>query len=823
MPPRTSSIRLLSIKPGSGREVLECSLRITDLLLEAPTYTALSYSWTKDAPWSERVYWSFHTVIWENFSGTSIREQWDFQERKNQWDETTAKDPGQKYQDDATEIIICDGDVIKVTPSLYDALLQLRRRSAQEYWIDALCINQGDNEEKNSQVQMMGQIYGEAELVLVWLGTVPSGPNNWCGDIDSSLQRLVSFLSGDPPEGLNKSGVCEDTTSASRSVQPVFMDSLAICQLVTRRYFQRLWVVQEIALSKNLTFLLGEHYFGPETFLKVANYIKSPKFTRTGEATPGTSWFGPMVPRLTAQFASLPLPYPSQPAKTGRTGTWSLHDWLEACMGRKAVDDKDLAFAGLGLVRPELLQIRQSLQLPEASPTPLPPQPFPSTTSPVCLSPPPLPPQSRNQAVSQEHPTAARCPGKIELWPRLKADYSTSRHEALVNLAACVLSGPNPTSLLSISSRCRARSMLPSSSGYNPTLAPSWVPALAPWSKKQHKVKSLGDYGIDHSAATDVQNYLRISSDGSTLFLSATRLGIVQDRLVSPGIDSLLFTKFDVIGEKTLTLVKKLSKLSTSYRDTDRSHLAALASASTWGLHGRDQRACQDAILGFCLALDKDFNDAMHHRYEKIEKRSALDSLLDSLFNSGELTEFDQLCNEREEFAQTKLQKVKEELPEAFQALKKAYPDAPWPKRETQSPNSEDETRLRDLYSSSCMLESVRQQRLFTTDTGYVGQTMTGVKSGDVVVLVHGAPVPYILRRVDDAIRAEIDGLRYHMLMWARLASNIPKRQKMMRDLEAQLGTRNGWVVVGEAYVEGVMNGEAVCECIKRGERFSLV
>lgn len=670
----------------------------------------------------------------------------------------------------------------------------------------------------------MGQIYREAELVLVWLGTVPSGPNNWCGDIDSSLQRLVSFLSGNPPEGLNEDGVFKSTASAPGSVKPIFMDSLAICQLVTRRYFQRIWVVQEIALSKNLTFLLGEHYFRPETFLKVVDYIQSPKFTRTGAATPGAWYFGLMAGRLTTQFASLPLPHPSQPVEIDRTGTWSLHDWLEACIGRKAGDDKDLAFAGLALVRPELLQIHRSLQLPEASLPRLPPQSFLSTKSPVDdFNSPRLPPRSRTEAVSQEHHAIARCPRNVKLWPRLKADYSTSRHEVLVNLAACVLSGPNPTSLLSISSRCRARGMWASSSGYNPTLAPSWVPTLAPWSRRQHKIKSLGDYGIDHSAATGVQNDFRISSDGSTLFLNATRLGSVQDRLVPPGIDSRSFPEGDVVGEKTLKLVKTLSKLSTSYRDSDRSHLAAFASASTWGLHGRDQRACQDAIPGFCLALDKDFNDAMNTRCKEIEKMSALTSLLESLLFTRELRELNQLRNKRKEFAQTQSQKVKEELPEAFQALRKACPDAPWPKRETQSLNSEDETRLRGLYSSSCMLESVRQQRLFTTDTGYVGQTMTGVKSGDVIVLVHGAPVPYIFRQVDDAIRAEIDGLRYDMVMWGLLASKISKRQKRIRDLEAQLGTRNGWVVVGEAYIEGVMNGEAVGECFKRGERFNLV
>jgi len=36
-------------------------------------------------------------------------------------------------------------------------------------WVDAVCINQDDVEEMNTQVQMMGEIYRAAERVVVWL------------------------------------------------------------------------------------------------------------------------------------------------------------------------------------------------------------------------------------------------------------------------------------------------------------------------------------------------------------------------------------------------------------------------------------------------------------------------------------------------------------------------------------------------------------------------------------------------------------------------------------------------------------------------------
>ncbi|KAK0641505.1 hypothetical protein B0T16DRAFT_215402 [Cercophora newfieldiana] len=41
------------------------------------------------------------------------------------------------------------------------------------FWIDAICINQQDIDERSSQVQIMGQIYKAAQHVVGWLGSDP--------------------------------------------------------------------------------------------------------------------------------------------------------------------------------------------------------------------------------------------------------------------------------------------------------------------------------------------------------------------------------------------------------------------------------------------------------------------------------------------------------------------------------------------------------------------------------------------------------------------------------------------------------------------------
>ncbi len=72
-----------------------------------------------------------------------------------------------------------DGSIILLTPNCHAALTRLRHKSKyQLLWVDAICINQSDTEERNSQVAMMSEIYKSSIRTLVWLGE---------GDQDSDL------------------------------------------------------------------------------------------------------------------------------------------------------------------------------------------------------------------------------------------------------------------------------------------------------------------------------------------------------------------------------------------------------------------------------------------------------------------------------------------------------------------------------------------------------------------------------------------------------------------------------------------------------------
>jgi heterokaryon incompatibility protein (HET) len=110
----------------------------------------------------------------------------------------------------------------KVTKNLHAALLRLRNHSFERIvWVDAVCINQADNQEKAHQIQNMTKIYGQANRVIVWLG----------GGTDNSDQAL---------EGIRNVAEDEVTDSLEGANQE------AILNLLERPWFRRIWVREPI-------------------------------------------------------------------------------------------------------------------------------------------------------------------------------------------------------------------------------------------------------------------------------------------------------------------------------------------------------------------------------------------------------------------------------------------------------------------------------------------------------------------------------------------------------------------------------------------------
>lgn len=93
---------------------------------------------------------------------------------------------------DQTQLIRMHGHGSNVTNNLHAALLRLRDHSVERYlWIDAICIHQANDEEKEHQIQSMARIYGQANRVVVWLGEAAD-------DSDLAIEqiRMTPYSSG---------------------------------------------------------------------------------------------------------------------------------------------------------------------------------------------------------------------------------------------------------------------------------------------------------------------------------------------------------------------------------------------------------------------------------------------------------------------------------------------------------------------------------------------------------------------------------------------------------------------------------------------------
>lgn len=84
-----------------------------------------------------------------------------------------------------TRRIHVSGDELNITTNLHSALQHLRFKDRKRtLWADAICIDQDNLDERGEQVKLMGQIYTQAEQVLVWLGEMTE-------DVELSLDSIA--------------------------------------------------------------------------------------------------------------------------------------------------------------------------------------------------------------------------------------------------------------------------------------------------------------------------------------------------------------------------------------------------------------------------------------------------------------------------------------------------------------------------------------------------------------------------------------------------------------------------------------------------------
>lgn len=152
-----------------------------------------------------------------------------------------------------TRPILVNGVVRRVTANLEAALKALRHGGIQLVWIDAICINQSDNYERSHQVSRMGSIYSQASKIVVWLG-------NAANDSSDAMRLLSKFSSH---------RVADDMHYISANAQH------SIADLLARPYWNRVWIVQELAKASNIEVWCGEEKLDWMTFVASCKKYKT--------------------------------------------------------------------------------------------------------------------------------------------------------------------------------------------------------------------------------------------------------------------------------------------------------------------------------------------------------------------------------------------------------------------------------------------------------------------------------------------------------------------------------------------------------------------
>ncbi|TEA11259.1 Heterokaryon incompatibility protein 6, OR allele [Colletotrichum sidae] len=178
-----NTTRLLIIRRGLHQEPLSCMLRVAQLSDHqySPSYEAISYVWGSEPP---------------------------------------------------SATMTVNGLCFRVSPSLRRMLLRLRSATrSRAVWVDAICINQGDLDERASQVRLMAQIFSLAKQVVVCFGErSPMG-----------LDQAVTSCRARP----------DDAGSAHYGAVRVAE------ALLGNPWWTRTWVIQEVVLARHIVVYSG--------------------------------------------------------------------------------------------------------------------------------------------------------------------------------------------------------------------------------------------------------------------------------------------------------------------------------------------------------------------------------------------------------------------------------------------------------------------------------------------------------------------------------------------------------------------------------------
>ncbi|KAF5482953.1 Heterokaryon incompatibility protein 6, OR allele [Colletotrichum siamense] len=161
-------------------------------------------------------------------------------------------------------MITVDRKALFITDNLHDALRNLRRTEEDRIlWVDAICIDQSNVEERGHQVGWMGELYRHAEEVLCWLGH----PELIVGHLLALLEKFITLV----PRVAWKSWPITDDRWRQvwedvHASQPQHDCPSQLKCLMAKEWFSRVWIIQEVANARKASIGCSEGWISAKAF-----------------------------------------------------------------------------------------------------------------------------------------------------------------------------------------------------------------------------------------------------------------------------------------------------------------------------------------------------------------------------------------------------------------------------------------------------------------------------------------------------------------------------------------------------------------------------
>jgi hypothetical protein len=163
-----------------------------------------------------------------------------------------------------------DGYRLRVPATAYEIIQgRCTVRGPRYLWMDFVCMDQSNGDEKKIQIPLMRDIYRGSSRVIAWLGNAPDGHN-----VDALLKWVDRELR--PIELRRKAFQRRGMLQGNYGLEPRYFVTpaqfAALFNLLNNPFWQRVWIKQEIALGTEVHIVYSGYYVSWETLVYITEW-----------------------------------------------------------------------------------------------------------------------------------------------------------------------------------------------------------------------------------------------------------------------------------------------------------------------------------------------------------------------------------------------------------------------------------------------------------------------------------------------------------------------------------------------------------------------